>query len=212
MQAHELERRQTGLARLIERGEQRRYRKGTIIINEGEHDETLFVIVSGRVKAYSVDDRDREITYGVYGAGETIGEMCLDGGARSASVMTTMPTVCSVVTRQRLLEHIVEHPEFALELICKVIERARIATRSARSMALLDVYERVVQLLESLASPRPDGRRWIAERLTHAEIANRVGCSREMVSRLLKDLRSGRYVVDEDGGWLLPEKALPSRW
>ena len=212
MHAHEPERRNPGLAQLIERGEQRRYRKGAIIINEGERSETLFVIVSGRVKAYSVDERDREITYGLYGPGETIGEMCLDGGTRSASVVTTMPTICSVLTRQRLIEHIAEHPEFALELICKVIERARIATRSARSMALLDVYGRVVQLLESLSTPREDGARVISEQLTHADIASRVGCSREMVSRLFKDLRAGNYLWAEGKTLVLSIKSLPARW
>lgn len=85
------------------------------------------------------------------------------------------------------------------------------ATRNARSMALLDAYGRVVKLLESLAEVRADGTRVIGERLTHAEIANRVGCSREMVSRLLKDLRQGNYLSAADKGWIV-SKALPSHW
>jgi CRP/FNR family cyclic AMP-dependent transcriptional regulator len=200
------------LSRLVERGERRRYPKGVVLITEGERNDTLFIILSGQVKTYSVDEREREIVYGVYGPGETIGEMALDGGPRSASVMTLEPTLCSVVSRKELLLHIEEHPEFALELLAKVIERARHATRTARSMALLDVYGRVVQLLEALATTRDDGSRIIVDRLTHAEIANRVGCSREMVSRLMKDLRAGRYLVDEGDAWVLPGKPLPARW
>ena len=200
------------LAALVERGETRRFRKGVILINEGERSDVLFIIVAGKVKAFSVDDRDREITYGVYGAGEVIGEMSLDGGPRSASVMTLEPTTCSVVTRMALLAHIEANPSFALELMARVIQRARIATRNARNMALLDVYERVVMLLESLATMRDDGRRAIEERLTHAEIASRVGCSREMVSRLLKDLRAGSYLLEEGKAWILPAKPLPARW
>ncbi len=200
------------LAALIQRGELRRYRKGVILIHEGERADTLFVIVSGKVKAFSVDDRDREITYGVYGVGETMGEMSLDGGPRSASVMTLEPTTCSVVSRAALLEHIEENPSFALDLMAKIIKRARIATRNARNMALVDVYGRLVMLLESLATPRPDGTRTIAERLTHAEIASRVGCSREMVSRLIKDLRAGAYLREEGRSWVLPAKPLPARW
>lgn len=199
------------MLRLAECGQQRRYRKGVLLINEGDCNDTLFVILSGRVKAYSVDERDHEIIYGVYGAGEMVGEMCLDGGPRSASVITLEPSVCAVVTRAALLEHIKNHPEFALELLDRVIAVARMATRNARSMALLDVYGRVVQLLESMAEPQADGTRIIAERLTHAEIANRVGCSREMVSRLLKDLRQGNYLSIEDKGWVM-SKALPSHW
>lgn len=200
------------LAALVERGETRRFRKGVILINEGERSDVLFIIVAGKVKAFSVDDRDREITYGVYGAGEVIGEMSLDGGPRSASVMTLEPTTCSVVTRMALLAHIEANPSFALELMARVIQRARIATRNARNMALLDVYERVVMLLESLATMRDDGRRAIEERLTHAEIASRVGCSREMVSRLMKDLRAGSYLLEEGKAWILPAKPLPARW
>ena len=200
-----------GLARLVANGPQRRYRKGMHLINEGEHGDTLFVILSGRVRAYSVDLRDREITYGVYGPGETLGEMSLDGGPRSASVVALEPTCCALVTRETLLVHIASHPEFALELLAKVIARARMATLSARNMALLDVYGRVIQLLETLAVAQPDGTRLIEERLTHAEIASRVGCSREMVSRLMKDLEVGAYVRSEQRRLLLLRQ-LPSRW
>ena len=77
-------------------------------------------------------------------------------------------------------------------------------------MALLDVYARVVQLFESLAVTQPDGTRVIAERLTHAEIASRVGCSREMVSRLMKDLERGGYLSVRSGLRLL--RNLPARW
>lgn len=200
------------LAQLIARGEHRRYRRGTVLINEGEQGDALFVVVSGRVKVYSVDDRGREITYGVYGSGETIGEMSLDGGPRSASVVTVEPTICAMISRGQLLTHIEAYPEFAFTLIRKVIERARLATRTARNMALLDVYGRLVNLLESAATTRADGTRIIAERLTHAALANRVGCSREMISRLMKDLRSGDYLVEEGDSWVLPRQSLPSRW
>ena len=200
------------LRTLAARGEPRRYRKGTLLITEGDHGDTLFIVLSGRVKAFSTDERDREIVYGVYGAGEYLGEMSLDGGPRSASVITLEPTVCVVITRHTLREHIAANPEFAFELIARVIHRARVATQSARSMALLDVYGRVVQLLDELATaPQPDGRRLIAERLTHAEIASRVGCSREMVSRLLKDLEGGGYLTVERGRiWL--NRRLPPHW
>ncbi|TAK82442.1 MAG: Crp/Fnr family transcriptional regulator [Aquabacterium sp.] len=196
---------------LAERGVSRLYRKGTLIINEGESGDTLFVIVSGRVKAFSVDARGREVTFGSYGAGEYLGEMSLDGGPRSASVITLEPTVCAVVHRPALQAHIAEHPDFAFELLTKVIARARVATQTARNMALLDVYGRVVQLLESMAVLQPDGSREIHERLTHAEIASRAGCSREMVSRLLKDLARGNYLTAR-GNMIRLEKSLPARW
>ena len=115
-------------------------------------------MLTGRVRAYSLGANDRELTFGVYGPGEYVGEMSLDGGPRSASVITLEPTTCSVVTRHTLREHIAAHPDFAFELLARVIRRARLATSNARSMALIDVYGRVTRLLEELAVPQATGR------------------------------------------------------
>lgn len=199
------------LRALARRGQLRSYRKAALILEEGAQGDTLYLLLRGRVKAFSIDLRDREITYGVYGPGDYFGEMSLDGGPRSASVMALEPTRCVVLTRQSLLAHIADHPDFALELLSRVIRRARLATANARSLALLDVYGRLVQALESLAEPQPGGTRLIAERLTHADLAGRVGCSREMVSRLLKDLERGGHVRRQGRQWLLAAK-LPARW
>ncbi|WOB08489.1 Crp/Fnr family transcriptional regulator [Piscinibacter gummiphilus] len=196
---------------LLERGQTRRYRKGTLLIEEGDLGDTLFIVLSGKVKSFSTDARDREIVYGIYGPGEYLGEMSLDGGPRSASVITLEPTVCVVVTRKTLRDHIAASPEFAFELLARVIRRARLATQTARNMALLDVYGRLAALLAELSEPQPDGSRTIAERLTHAALASRVGCSREMVSRLMKDLERGGYLLRQGRGLVLP-RPLPARW
>ena len=200
------------LRTLAARGVPRSYRKGTLIIEEGSHGDTLYLLLRGRVKAFSSDSRGREVTYGVYGAGDYFGEMSLDGGPRSASVITLEPTLGVAITRQTLHAHIAANPEFAFELIARVIRRARVATQSARSMALLDVYGRVVQLLESLAVVQADGTRVIEERLTHGDIAARVGCSREMVSRLMKDLELGGYLHASASGERRMSGSLPTRW
>ena len=199
------------LRTLAARVVQRSYRKGTLIIEEGSHGDTLYLLLRGKVKAFSSDARGREVTYGVYGAGDYFGEMSLDGGPRSASVIAEQACVCAVLTRQSLHEHIAAEPAFAFELIGRVIRRARLATQSARSMALLDVYGRLVQLLESLAVVQADGSRIVAERVTHAEIAARIGCSREMISRLLKSLTSGGYVQQRTGRLAL-RRTLPAAW
>jgi len=199
------------LRTLAARGRPSRYRKGTLLIEEGDHADTLFIVLSGRVKAFSIDERDREIVYGIYGPGEYLGEMSLDGGPRSASVITLEATVCVVVTRQTLRDHIAANPEFAFELLSRVIRRARLATQSARNMALLDVYGRVVAVLEEIAVAQPEGGRVIAQRPTHREIASRVGSSREMVSRILKDLATGGFLAPHGTGWLMP-RPLPRRW
>lgn len=200
------------LQALIDRGETRRYRKGTVLIHEGDLGDTLFIVLSGEVKAFSTDERDREIVYGVYGPGDYLGEMSLDGGPRSASVVTLETTVCAVITRKTLQEHIATYPGFAFELLSRVIQRARLATQSARNMALLDVYGRVTRLLEGMVVSREhDGTRVIQQRLTHGEIAGRVGCSREMVSRLMKDLERGGHITRNGKGLVLAPR-LPPRW
>jgi CRP/FNR family transcriptional regulator, cyclic AMP receptor protein len=202
---------------LAQRGEIKRYRKGQRLIEEGELGDTLFIILSGRVRVYGSNEptgsgaTEREITYGTYGVGDYFGEMSLDGGPRAASVETLETTTCAVITRHTLKAHIAEHPEFAFDLLAKVIRRARAATLSTKQLALNDVYGRLVLLLNSLAAPQVDGSRLIRERLTHQEMANRLGCSREMVSRLMKDLERGGY-VDAKGGAVQLSRALPARW
>jgi CRP/FNR family transcriptional regulator, cyclic AMP receptor protein len=199
------------LRTLAARGVPRSYGKGMMLIHEGDRDDTLYIITSGRVKAFSRDDRGREIVYGVYGAGDYFGEMSLDGGPRSASVCALEPTSCIAITRLTLREHIVANPEFAFELLDRVIHRARAATRTARDMALLDVYGRVTRLLDELAVAREDGTRVIDGGLTHREIASRVGCSREMVSRLMKDLETGKFIAPR-GSETEILRPFPSGW
>jgi len=199
-----------GLRELAARGRVQSFRKDVVIIQEGDMGDTLHVLLAGRVKVFATGDNDREVVIDTHGAGEFIGEMSLDGGPRSASVITLEPTVCSIVTRVTLRDHIAQHPEFAFELLAKVIRRARRATMNVKNLALLDVYGRVARLLNDLAVER-DGQRVVPERLTHQDIADRVGSSREMISRLFKDLSTGGYLEVQDRLITL-RKPLPPAW
>lgn len=199
------------LRALAARGELRRYRRHTILISEGDSGDTLYIVLSGRLRAYASASNGREITYGVYGPGEYLGEMSLDGGPRSASVITLEASTCALVTRRTLEQHIAEHPQFAFELLAKVIRRARAATLSAKQMALNDVYGRLKELVATAGVPQPDGRRHLPPGMTHLEIAHHLGCSREMVSRLMKDLERGGYVTLTNGS-LCFSPCLPQRW
>ena len=197
---------------LAARGAERRFRAGTLIIQEGERGDTLYIVRSGRLRAFVADNSGKELTLGLYGPGEYVGEMSLDGGPRSASVEAAEPTTCAVITRDVLMTYIAEQPGVALELMARLIRRARLATENARSVALIDVYGRLTRLLDKLAAP-PDaqGHRTVAERLTHQQIASHLACSREMVSRLLKDLETGGYVAMQERRLVLL-KPLPARW
>lgn len=197
---------------LAQRGTERRFRRGALIIQEGERGDTLFIVRSGRLRAFVADPTGKELTLGLYGRGEYVGEMSLDGGVRSASVEALESTLCTVINREQLLDYIAEQPTFALELMARLIRRARLATENARSVALIDVYGRLTRLLDQMAgTANSEGERSLAERMTHQQIANHLACSREMVSRLMKDLEIGGYVTVRERHLVLL-KALPARW
>ena len=198
---------------LAMRGMVRSYPKKAVVINEAEIGDSLFVVLKGSVKVFSMDESGREITFGRIHAGDYFGEMSLDGGPRSASVITVEPCTCAVVNRTEVGEHLASAPEFALSLVMRVIRRARDATEAARNMALLDVYGRLIAVLEKQdgLTTSTTAAGVTLEAITHQEIASRVGASREMVSRLLKDLEKGGYIEMETKRITLLKK-LPQRW
>jgi len=196
---------------LARRGVVRSLARNTVFIHEGEQGDSLFVILSGRVKVFVADAEGREMVLDFHGPGDYVGEMALDGRPRAASVMAVEPTVVSVLTREALRAAIAANPDVAMNLIGTLIERARIATENVRNLALMDVYGRVARLLLSLAVERPDGKMVVPERLTHQDIADRVGASRDMVSRIFKDLTIGGYVTVVDRQITINRKP-PPRW
>lgn len=188
----------------------RTYPKNTVLINEGDHGDTLFIVVSGRVRVYSSNAQGREFVIDFHGPGEYVGEMSFDGSPRSASVITMEPTACALVSRTQVHDFMHAHPEFAEHLVQKLIHRIRVTTENAKSLALSDVYGRLARLLNALAPPG-EGSRMIPEKLTQQDIADRVGASRDMISKLLKDLAAGGYLVVEERTITLL-KRLPSGW
>lgn len=144
------------------------------------------------------------------GPGEYFGEMTLDEGPRSASIMTLEPSRFLVVQKNDLRDFVMKNPAFALSLIEKLIHRARSLTANVKGLALMDVYGRVARLLLELAEDE-GGKLTIPQRLTQQEIASRIGASREMVSRILKDLSSGGYLTQSRTGIVLHRKP-PAHW
>jgi CRP/FNR family cyclic AMP-dependent transcriptional regulator len=204
--------RDTLLRDIAAKGGVKRFPAHTVLMYEGDAADSLFIILSGRVKVYASNASGKEVTLGTQGAGEYVGELALDGGERSASVVTLEPTTCAVVTGAQLREFIVEHPDFAIHLIHRLIRRVRTLTDSVKSLALDDVYSRVVGLLAQLAQPtEPGGPRVVVERLTQQDIAERVGSSREMVSRIFKELTVGGY-IEVTGGRITVLKTPPVAW
>ncbi len=188
----------------------RRFPKNTVLINEGDQGDSMFIVLSGRLKVYSSNAAGKEIVIAFHGAGECVGELALDGSPRSASVATTEPTICAIISRAHFNEFLHEHPDFALHLIDKLIERVRRTTESVKCLALSGVYGRLLHLLGELAVD-VDGRRVVRERLSYQDIANRVGSSRDMIRRVMKELVVGGYLAVEDR-MIVILKRLPPGW
>jgi len=198
------------LRRIAETGVVRAFPRNTVLINEGDVGDSLYVVLSGRVKVYSSNESGREFVIDFHGPGEYVGEMSLDGAPRSASVMTVEPTTCAVVNRAQFRDFVLAHPDFAMHLIERLIHRVRVTTGNLKSLALSDVYGRLVRLLNALVQ-EVDGKSVVPERLTQQEIADRVGASRDMIGKLMKDLVAGGYLAVEDRTITLLKK-LPTGW
>jgi len=188
----------------------RTFAKNAIIVSEGDETDSLYIMLAGRAKVFVADENGREVQLNQIGAGEYFGEVTLDGGPRSASVMALEECRCAVVKRAELTALVERNPEFALHLLRKLAHRVRLLTENVRSLALMDVYGRVARLLLELAEER-DGRLVVNESLTHRDIASRVGASREMISRIFSDLTDGGYVRKKDRHLVIMRKPPPRR-
>lgn len=198
------------IAALAEGAAVRTYARNTLVMTEGERSDSLYVVLSGRVKVYVSDEHGKDLVLNVQGPGEYFGELALDEGPRSASVMTLEPSKLAVIANDVLRGFLTSHPEAGVQLVRGLIGRVRRATESLKDLAQLDVYGRVAKLLLELAR-ESDGKLVIDQKLTHQDIADRVSASREMVSRILKDLTTGGYLANE-GGRIVIQRRPPRAW
>ena len=199
------------LRALAERSVTRNYSKQAIIVNEGDESDSLYLILSGRVKIYLADEHGKELILAIKGPGQYFGEMVLDDEPRSASVMTLEPAQFAILSRADFKAFLLSHATVSLQLIQNLIHLARGLNQNVRNLAMLDVYGRVARILLELAVDQGGGKMVIPERLTQKDIAARVGASREMINRILRDLTTGGYVSVE-AGRITINKAPPPRW
>ena len=210
-QEDDLQRFAPGLRALAASGVVKRYKRGTLLIEEGEPGGSLYFVTRGLLRAYTARADGQEFTFGFYGAGETLGELSLDGGPRSASVMVEEAVVCFNVARPRLEQAIAEQPSLAFDLLALVIRRARALSSRASDLALNDVYGRLVMLLRAGSAPQPDGSQCMDYPVTQAQLAQQIGCSRTMVTKLLGDLVKGGYLQQQGRLWSI-QRPLPAKW
>jgi|TARA_B100002019_G_C21151840_1_gene538661 CRP/FNR family cyclic AMP-dependent transcriptional regulator len=186
------------LATLEETSIRRSYPKNTVIINENDVADSLYVIESGKVKVYCSDKNGKEFIMNTLSYGDYFGELALlDDDRRSASVRTMEKADFCIIYKQDFNQVLDQHPNIAKTLIKNITRRVRALTEKVKSLALQDVYGRVTKVLNSLATERND-EFYVEEKLTQQDIADRVGASREMVARILKDLTIGGYISFEN--------------
>ncbi|NUZ05915.1 Crp/Fnr family transcriptional regulator [Piscinibacter koreensis] len=189
-------------------GHSRSYRAGAILINEGDPGDAIYIVLSGRLQTYLSSEDGRDVVLADHDPGEYVGELALDGSPRSASVRAVSPSTCLIVRGAELRAFLVDHPEFGFHLSQKLTRMVRRLTKQVANLALKDVYGRVVYLFME-TSEAIGSERIIREKLTQQNIAERIGSSREMVSRVLKDLTAGGYVSLRDGCYVI-HRRLPS--
>jgi CRP/FNR family cyclic AMP-dependent transcriptional regulator len=198
------------LDQMAPQGFVREYRPRSTIVCEGDDTDALYIVLEGRLRVYLSDAHGREIELSTLGPGEYFGELACDGGPRSASVASIERCRMLVVPREHYLAFVERNPAFMRRLVAKLTGQVRRLTDNVRSLGLMDAYGRVARVLLEAAVVR-DGEQFVPERLTQAAIASRAGCSREMVSRIFKDLAEGGYISLEPDRILIRRRP-PDRW
>lgn len=188
----------------------RSFPKGAVLVNEGDGTDSLYVLLSGRVKAFLAHEDGKEVVLNTIGVGDYFGEMVLDGGPRSASVMALEPCRVYLIPRGDVEDLLERNPAFARDLMKRLIGRVRSLTERVKDLTLNDVYGRFVKFVDENAVEQ-NGLRVVPERLTQHDIASRIGGSREMVSRIVKDLAAGGY-ISIDAKHVTVHRKLPAKW
>lgn len=168
-----------------------------ILLQEGEQPDALYIVVTGKVKIYVGDEDGKELVLSILGPGDFFGEMALiDGAPRSATVMSVGESTVAKIGKQDFLKCLRETPDLAFNLLISFAHRMRCVNEHIKDLALFDVYGRVARTLLRLAKPKGD--RLVTDAITQQEIANMVGASREMVSRVLNNLKNDGYISVAD--------------
>jgi CRP/FNR family cyclic AMP-dependent transcriptional regulator len=169
------------------------------IVFVGAPTDALFIIVRGSVKVLNRDADGREVILSMLGAGECFGEMGLiDDSPRSADVVTNEPCELLVIHKTDFKRVLLENRDICWNVMKTLVGRLRGANDKIESLALMDVYGRVAKLLLDM-SESENGLRVVKRKITKLDMSKMVGASREMVSRVMRDLEHRGVIRREQG-------------
>ena len=169
------------------------------VLSQDEPGDSMFVIVSGRVKVVIFGENGREVTLSILRPGDSFGEMSLfDGENRSANCIALEPTTLLVLGREDLLRHLAAHPRTSVNLLGEMARRLRRADTAIAQLALCDVHERLIHRLVALGreegTESPEGL-LVRRRPTQQELANMIGSCRETISRAFNQLARDGLII-----------------
>jgi CRP/FNR family transcriptional regulator, cyclic AMP receptor protein len=197
---------------LLASARRRTYSKNAIVISEGDWAQGLFIVCSGALKACLSDDQGKELVLSTMRPGDHFGELALlDGEPRSANVVALQNSQLLIIAKDAFQGLVQSDADCLWRMVLSLVKQVRQLTETTRTLALVDVFGRLVRLLTRLAQDQGGGLKMICPRPTQQDIANQIGASREMVSRILKDLvRGGILSLEPDH--ILIYKKFPNRW
>jgi CRP/FNR family cyclic AMP-dependent transcriptional regulator len=176
---------------------ERRHPKNALIVEEGLPGDYMYVVREGRVKVIKGSEEGREKIMDFLEVGDFFGEMSLlDRAPRSASVKTMEPVLLLALSRTTFLDLLSRSPSLSLAVIQVLTQRLREADEQASSMSFQKVTARARGLFERIARTDDDGPP-LTPPMTHQQIADMIGTSRETVTRAIKRLKTDGWLGQE---------------
>ena len=187
----------------------RRFKRGEPIVEQGKKSNALSIILTGRARVITTDSRGREVILATMHPGDYVGEMSLiDNEPHSATVRAEIQTDALILGRLEFARCLPENSSMAYAVLKGLVQRLRHADRQIESLALMDVYGRVARALLEFASEDGSGNTVIRDKVSRQDLAKMVGASREMVSRVMKDLEERGFIETRDDGSVLVKERL----
>ena len=188
---------------------QKTVQKNALVINEGDSSSSMYLIKEGKVNVTVTNEEGKEFILSTLQQGDNFGELSLlDDNPRSANVIALEKCIFLVLKKADFYKLLQSNPGIAIRVIKYLCQRVRFISSIAQSLALMDVYGRLVKMLREFSSQGENGQFIVSMPLTHKDIASRLGCAREMVSKIINALKKGGYLSIENK-IIIIHKTLP---